>query len=79
MKNVEIESPTDIDKGTSTGADFSGRRNLTNELLDNVLLVAGILRKVAELNVVNGVGGSYLGMKAIQDVDSSYFEKIKRS
>ncbi|AMQ06224.1 hypothetical protein [Sporosarcina psychrophila] len=74
-----MESPTGIEKGTSTGANFSGRRNLTNERLDNVLLVAGILRKVAEVIFMNGVGGSYLGVKAIQDVHSSYCEKIKIS
>lgn len=44
-----MESPTGIVKGISTGADFSGRRNLTNELLDNVLLVAGIVREFSKL------------------------------
>ncbi|MFJ7936146.1 glucose-6-phosphate isomerase [Sporosarcina sp. NPDC096371] len=63
--------------GTSIGADFLGWRNLPEEVLENelesVLAVADKLRKSAEIVVVIGVGGSYLGAKAIQDVLSPYF------
>ncbi len=65
--------------GTSKGAEYLGWRNLPEEVLANeledVLAVADKLRKVAEIVVVIGVGGSYLGAKAVQDALSPYFEK----
>lgn len=65
--------------GTAKGADFLGWTNLPNELpadeLKSVLEVAERLRKTAEVVVVIGVGGSYLGSKAVQDALSPYFER----
>ena len=49
---------TDLDNGTSTGADYLNWRNLPNELPVYALAVAWKLRKNAELVVVIGVGGS---------------------
>lgn len=70
---------SDMANGTSKGADFLGWRNLPNDALENelesVLAVAEKLRKAAEVVVVIGVGGSYLGAKAVQDALSPYFEK----
>lgn len=40
-------------------------------------MVAGLCRKFAELIFVNGVRESYLGIKAIQDAHSPYFEKFR--
>lgn len=70
---------SDMANGTSKGADFLGWRNLPEEVLTNeledVLAVADKLRKAAEIVVVIGVGGSYLGAKAVQDALSPYFER----
>lgn len=69
---------SEMDNGTSAGAEYLGWRNLPNELpaneLESVLEVAEKLRNAAEIVVVIGVGGSYLGAKAVQDALSPYFE-----
>lgn len=69
----------EMNKGTSEGADYLGWKNYPNEIplteLEDVLNAAKQLRKNAELVVVIGIGGSYLGAKAIQDALSPYFEK----
>ena len=67
-----------MNEGTTEGAEFLGWRNLPNEAsneLAEVLSVAKKLREKAELVVVIGIGGSYLGARAIQDALSPYFEK----
>ena len=69
----------EMNKGTSEGADYLGWKNYPNEIplneLQDALNVAKKLRENAELVVVIGIGGSYLGAKAIQDALSPYFEK----
>ncbi|KAA0966918.1 glucose-6-phosphate isomerase [Sporosarcina sp. ANT_H38] len=68
-----------MNKGTSEGADYLGWKNYPNELplheLEETLDAANKLRENAELVVVIGIGGSYLGAKAIQDALSPYFER----
>lgn len=69
----------EMNKGTSEGADYLGWKNYPNEItlneLEEALRAAKKLREHAELVVVIGIGGSYLGAKAIQDALSPYFEK----
>ncbi len=76
-KVKEIHSK--MENGTSIGSDFLGWRDLPNTLpadeLTSVLKTAEKLRKLAEVVVVIGVGGSYLGAKAVQDALSPYFER----
>ncbi|AOV08590.1 glucose-6-phosphate isomerase [Sporosarcina ureilytica] len=66
-------------EGTSIGAEFLGWKQLPNEIdqeeLNQVLATAEKLRKSADVVVVIGVGGSYLGAKAVQDALSPYFGK----
>lgn len=68
-----------MEEGTSVGADFLGWRKLPVELdqeeLKSVIETAERLRKQAEVVVVIGVGGSYLGARAVQDALSPYFGK----
>ncbi|WP_172370001.1 glucose-6-phosphate isomerase [Sporosarcina jiandibaonis] len=73
VKNIHNE----MEAGTSVGAEFLGWRNLPNEApeLDNVMEVAAKIRELAEVVVVIGVGGSYLGSKAVMDALAPYFEK----
>jgi glucose-6-phosphate isomerase len=67
----------DMKAGTSEGAEYLGWQNLPYEApeLENVMEVAGKIRKLAEVVVVIGVGGSYLGSKAVKDALAPYFEK----
>ena len=67
----------DMKAGTSIGAEFLGWQSLPHEApeLDKVLKVASKIRKLAEVVVVIGVGGSYLGSKAVKDALAPYFEK----
>lgn len=69
----------EMNKGTSEGADYLGWKNYPNEIplneLQDALNAAKKLRENADLVVVIGIGGSYLGAKAIQDALSPYFEK----
>lgn len=66
-----------MEAGTSVGADFLGWRKLPVEIdqteLKSVLETAEQIRKQAEVVVVIGVGGSYLGAKAVQDALAPYF------
>ena len=68
---------SEMESGTSKGAEFLGWRDLPNEApeLENVLEVAAKIRKLAEVVVVIGVGGSYLGSKAVKDALAPYFGK----
>ena len=67
----------DMKAGTSIGAEFLGWQELPHAApeLDNVVEVAAKIRKLAEVVVVIGVGGSYLGSKAVKDALAPYFEK----
>lgn len=60
------------------GSDFLGWVNLPAEIagdqLDEINEIASGLRKLAEVVVVIGIGGSYLGAKAIIDALSDSFE-----
>lgn len=71
----------EMNKGTSEGADYLGWKNYPNEIssheLEDALKAAKKLRENADLVVVIGIGGSYLGAKAIQDALSPYFEKSR--
>ena len=58
-----------LENGTCPGNDFLGwlhsPSSITPQFLDEVQAVANILREKCELIVVAGIGGSYLGARAI--------------
>nr|MBQ5605366.1 glucose-6-phosphate isomerase [Bacteroidales bacterium] len=66
-----------LHKGTGKGNDFLGWLNLpssiTEEFLNDVLATAESLRSKCEVVVVAGIGGSYLGAKAVIDALSNTF------
>ncbi|MCZ2258458.1 glucose-6-phosphate isomerase [Sporosarcina sp. G11-34] len=70
---------SEMASGTAVGGEFLGWKNLPNEIptneLEEVLEVAARLRKSSEVVIVIGVGGSYLGSKAVIDALSPYFER----
>jgi len=63
-------------KGTGIGSDFLGWLNLPGEMLSRVEKIeetALRLRKQAGITVVVGIGGSYLGSRAVEEALSNEF------
>ena len=64
-----VEAITKLDKGTGAGADFIGWVNLPNEidatLINKINATAERLREACDYVVCIGIGGSYLGAKAV--------------
>lgn len=56
---------------------FDVESTISNKELDKVINVSNYIRKNAEVFLVIGVGGSYLGSKAIIEMFSKYFKKDK--
>lgn len=71
-----------LHNGTGKGNDFIGWLNLpketTNEFLDDIIATAQLLRKKCEVIVVAGIGGSYLGAKAVNDALLNTFAWIEQ-
>lgn len=63
------EAQEALEKGTCPGNDFLGWLHLpseiTHEFLDEVQATADVLRQKCEVVVVAGIGGSYLGARAV--------------
>lgn len=76
-KEVE-ESLEKLHKGTGKGNDFLGWLHLpssiTNEHLSDIEATAKVLREKCEVVVVVGIGGSYLGARAVIDALSNSFD-----
>ena len=66
-----------LEKGTCLGNDFLGWLHLpssiTSSFLDEVQACANTLRKKCEVIVVAGIGGSYLGARAVIEALSNSF------
>ena len=65
-----------LTKGTGKGNDFLGWMNLPEDIkpqLEDILATADLLRRECEVIVCIGIGGSYLGAKAVIDALSSSF------
>ena len=69
MQNKAVEAQKTLEAGTCPGNDFLGWLHLpssiTPEFLDEVQAVANTLREKCEVVVVAGIGGSYLGARAV--------------
>ncbi|MDE6050026.1 MAG: glucose-6-phosphate isomerase [Paramuribaculum sp.] len=72
-----------VDKGTGAGNDFLGWVNLPSTtpaaLLDDIEATAAKLQKSCEYVVCIGIGGSYLGAKAVIEALSDSFAAYKLS
>lgn len=67
-------------KGTGKGNDFLGWMNLPEDIkpqLEDIQATADLLRKECEVIVCIGIGGSYLGAKAVIDALSSSFAYLE--
>ena len=71
-----------LHSGEGAGNDFLGWVNLpssiTNEELAEIKAVAKKLRERAEVVICIGIGGSYLGAKAVLEAMSNSFESLKK-
>jgi len=69
-----------LEKGSGAGNDFIGWTDLASKtdakLLDSIEEVAASLRKECDVVVVAGIGGSYLGSKAVIEGLSSSFVQM---
>lgn len=69
-----------LHKGTGKGNDFLGWVNLPQDIvpqLADIKATAALLRKECEVIVCIGIGGSYLGAKAVIDALSNSFAWLK--
>jgi glucose-6-phosphate isomerase len=69
--------------GTGAGNDYLGWLNLPNEIteaeLDKIEEAATSLRENSEILVVVGIGGSYLGARAVNDALADNFAHLKKN
>ena len=71
------EAQKGLEEGTVPGSDFLGWLHLpssiTPEFIKEVKAVADVLRSKSEVVVVAGIGGSYLGPRAvIEGINNSF-------
>ncbi len=80
-KQQIAEAQTMLHNGTGKGNDFLGWLNLpkeiTTEHLQDIQTTARLLRQECEVIVVIGIGGSYLGAKAVIDALNNSFEWLQ--
>jgi glucose-6-phosphate isomerase len=70
-----------LNNGTGAGSDFLGWLSLPDDILpqlDRIGKVAKHLRSISDLTVVIGIGGSYLGSKAVIEALSHTFPTLTR-
>ena len=70
-----------LEKGTGLGNDFLGWLHLpssiTKEHIEDIKATAAVLRENCEVVVVAGIGGSYLGARAVIEAMSDSFQWLK--
>jgi glucose-6-phosphate isomerase len=80
-KNIANQSNKALHEGTGKGSDFLGWLNLPSSIddahLTDIENTAAILRKNCEVVVVIGIGGSYLGAKAVINALSNSFDWLQ--
>lgn len=69
LKDKVVAAHTELEEGTSPGSDFLGWLHLpssiTPEFLADIQNTANTLRKNCDTIIVAGIGGSYLGSRAV--------------
>ncbi len=77
-----MKSNETLHNGSGKGADFLGWLDLpssiTDKHLDEIKAVAEKIRSIADYVVVTGIGGSYLGAKAVIDALSNSFDFLQK-
>lgn len=81
MEREISEAMSLLHKGTGAGKDYLGWLNLPSEITDHDLNqieeAARALRNKSEILVVVGIGGSYLGARAVNDALADNFAHLK--
>lgn len=84
ISNLDQKATAALDKvltGTGAGSDFLGWVNLptetTDALLDDIVVTAESLRNNCDVVVAIGIGGSYLGAKAVIEALSDSFASYR--
>lgn len=70
-----------LNKGTGAGSDFLGWLSLPDDILpqlDRLEKTAKHLRSISDVTVVIGIGGSYLGSRAVIEVMSHSFSSLQK-
>jgi glucose-6-phosphate isomerase len=79
--NLAADAKQVLYKGSGTGSDFLGWLNLPMEItghdLDIMEEASGTISDHSDLLVVVGIGGSYLGARAVNDALTHNFEHLK--
>ena len=82
LSHLAKESNKALHNGTGKGNDFLGWVNLpfeiTNEHILDIKQAAATLSKDVDVVVVIGIGGSYLGAKAVIDALSNSFSQYTK-
>ena len=70
-----------LENGQGAGNDYIGwvtlPSSITNDELDDIQNTANILRNKCEVVIVAGIGGSYLGARAVNDALASAFDAYR--
>ncbi|MCP4313591.1 MAG: glucose-6-phosphate isomerase [Bacteroidetes bacterium] len=81
MEKETIKAMRVLHEGSGAGNDYLGWLNLPNEItdreLDEIEEAALSLREKSDLLVVVGIGGSYLGARAVNDAMADNFAHLK--
>lgn len=81
LRNQVVEAYNKLMLKTGAGNEFLGWMNLkkiaSKELLNDIQSAANQLIGISDMVVVAGIGGSYLGSKAVIDALQQYFSKKK--
>ncbi len=81
MHPEALDALRTVDSGTGAGNDFLGWTDLpsriSQELIDDINLTAAQLRNECEVVVSIGIGGSYLGAKAVIEALSDSFSAYR--
>src|SRR5574344_2576816 len=80
-ESVAMAARKTLEDGTGKGNDFLGWVKLPSELspafLNDIKATAKVLRENCEVVVVAGIGGSYLGARAVIEALSNYFSWLQ--
>lgn len=83
IKKRAQEASETLHKGTGKGSDFLGWIELpgetTAEFLEDIKQTARIFQQECEVVVVAGIGGSYLGARAVIEALSNSFDQLQKN
>ncbi len=83
LKETAEQALKTLEQGTGKGNDFIGWVNLpssiSDDLLDSIDSTAALLQRDCEFVVAIGIGGSYLGAKAVIEALNDNFAAYKKS